>query len=143
MIPFCAANGLGDLQLSTDQAVYAPGASVRIDARVTKIAAMPAGYRVELRILDAGGRDTATMPAIDYASIAPTASTTRSSNWPTAGVLVAPYTVAATLRSRGQVLHFATEVFLLPLPVDEPDGSFGRVGRWHEFARGIGRCPCG
>lgn len=124
VIPFRATNGLGDLQLSTDRAVYAPGASVRIDARVTNIGALPAGYRVELRIRDAGGRDTATLPALDYTSIAPAASITRSSNWPTAGVLAAPYTVAATLyNSAGTVIDTATAAFRIEGANSGPAGA--------------------
>jgi len=125
-IVFAATNGLGDLQLSTDQLSYRPGDTAVLRATVANQGALPAGYRVEWLVRNAQGATTRTFDDLQFALINAGSSMDRTASWATAGVLAGSYVLSGRLlNADGALIDTATASFAIVGDVSGPAGGIG------------------
>lgn len=131
-IPFAAANGSGQLQLSSDRLVYAPREMARFSADVRNTGALTAGFTVELSVLDAQGRTVYNFETLSADEVAAGDVQRLGQEWSTGAVLGGDYVLRGRLRNmRGQQLASATANFRIEgagaAPAAELDISLERA----------------
>lgn len=123
-IPFLATNGRGDLQLGTDNLIYAPGATATLTATVSNLGALAAAYSVEWSIRNSQGQTTTELGGLVFSEVASGQSLPRTLNWSTQGVLAGNYVLEGRLlNTQGNVIDTATAAFAITGEVSGPAGA--------------------
>ncbi len=136
-VPFLATNGRGDLQLSTDSLVYAPGAPATLTATVSNQGALAAAYSVQWSIRNSQGQTTALLYDVEWEEILAAQSDARSLVWSTQGVLAGNYVLEGKLRNaQGNVIDTATAAFAISGDVSGPAGAVSLSTPRSQYAAG-------
>lgn len=136
-IPFLATTGRGDLQVSTDQLVYAPGTTATLTATVANQGALAAGYTVEWSIRNSQGVLTSELTDLSFTSVDAGASSALTQAWSTEGVLASNYALDAKLRNElGTVIDTATAMFAIAGEASGPAGTVSLSTPRAEYAAG-------
>lgn len=138
VIAFAATNGLGDLQLSSDQASYAPGATPRFTATVANQGALPAQFRVEWLIRNAQNAITANLDPVDTTIIDAGQNQAIDQLWSSQGVLAGTYVLVGRLYNASNVqIDTATLSFAIVGSSSGPSGGITLLASRAEYAPGV------